>query len=75
MQIKNEPDFKFLPKKRLIALLEQLPDDTVLRANTIGNLTVHKAAPGEMSSYDGNTCLYLMGYIDFRGEGSFMVIK
>ena len=71
MQIKNEAGFKFLPKKKLIALLEQLPDDTVLRANTRGNLTVHK----EMSSYDGNTCLYLMGYIDFRGEGLFSVIE
>ena len=69
MIIGAEVEFKFLPKSRLIELLEQLPDNTVLHANAVGNLTFHKMADGEIKDYDENTRLNMLGYIDFLQEG------
>lgn len=63
MRIGNDEYTKYLPKKNLLRLIEDTPDDVFFAVNQVGNLMV------VTKNKDGET-VYL-GYIDFLIEGEY----
>jgi len=52
--------FKHLPVKKVIKLLQALPDDTVVHPNEIGNLAIYKK--------DGDS-FEMLSIVDFSDDG------
>lgn len=64
MIIDGDPSFKFLDPKRLSELLLELPPNTVVAVNRVGNIAV--------CTREGDEFQYA-GYIDFLFDGSVEV--